>query len=151
MAAMTHLEHFPSSAALHRFLLDKTTPGTLVLVPHRRLARQVWHQQRLASLEAGRRGWEPLPLMTLPDWWSELYLDLWPPLAKAPVLVRLALWRKSIEAGAPLEGVAPDQEWARALDDAHELLQRHGLPLTAPAAGDSPLVGWRRQVPGRFR
>ena len=151
MAAMTHLEHFPSSAALHRFLLDKTTPGTLVLVPHRRLARQVWHQQRLANLEAGRRGWEPLPLMTLPDWWSELYQDLWPPLAKAPVLVRLALWRQSIETGPSLEGVAPDQEWARALDDAHELLLRHGLPLTAPAAGDSPLVGWRRQVTGIFR
>ena len=151
MAAMTHLEHFPSSAALHRFLVDKTAPGTLVLVPHRRLARQVWHQQRLASLEAGRRGWEPLPLMTLPDWWSELYLDLWPPLAKAPVLVRLALWRKAIEAGPPLEGVAPDQEWARALDDAHELLLRHGLPLVAPAVGDSPLVGWRRQVTGIFR
>ena len=148
---MTHLEHFPSSAALHRFLLDKTTPGTLVLVPHRRLARQVWHQQRLANLEAGRPGWEPLPLLTLPDWWSELYQDLWPPLARAPVLVRLALWRQAIEAGPPLEGVAPDQEWARSLDDAHELLLRHGLSLTAPAAGDSPLVGWRRQVTGIFR
>ena len=38
---MTHLEHFSSSATLQKFLLDETGPGTLVVVPHRRLARQV--------------------------------------------------------------------------------------------------------------
>jgi len=148
---MTGQEFFPSSALLQKFLLDETVPGTLVVVPHRRLARQVWHQQRLANLRRGRAAWEPLPLVTLPDWWSELFQDLWPPYAKAPALVRLALWRQAIDAAPPLEGVAPDQEWAQALDDAHELLLRHALPLTTLGPGEPPLVSWRQQVTGIYR
>ncbi len=143
---MTHQEHFSASAALQQYLLDEAKPGTLVLVPHRRLARQVWHRQRLANLEEGRTAWEPLPLMTLPDWWSELYKNLWPPWARAPSLVRLALWRRAIDAGPHLEGVAPDLEWAQALDDAHELLLRHALPLDAGGGAQTPRVRWRRDV-----
>ncbi len=143
---MTHQEYFSASAALQQYLLDETRPGTLVIIPHRRLARQVWHQQRLANLEEGRTAWEPLPLMTLPDWWAELYKNLWPPFALAPSLVRLSLWRQAIDAGPHLEGVAPDLEWAQALDDAHELLLRHALPLDVPDSADTPLVRWRREV-----
>jgi RecB family exonuclease len=84
--------------------------------------------------------------MTLPDWWAELYKNLWPPFALAPSLVRLSLWRQAIDAGPHLEGVAPDLEYAQALDEAHELLLRHALPLDAPGPADTPLVRWRRQV-----
>ncbi|MFZ2087822.1 MAG: hypothetical protein WAU47_04540, partial [Desulfobaccales bacterium] len=148
---MTHLEHFSSSAALQKYLLKETKPGDLAVVPHRRLARQVWHKQRLANLTLGRPAWEPLPLITLPDWWSELYKNLWPPYALAPPLLRLALWRRAIEAGPSLDGVAPDLEWAQALDEAYDLLLRHALPLEAPGAADTPLVGWRREVTRIFR
>jgi ATP-dependent helicase/nuclease subunit B len=143
---MTLLENFPSSASLQNYLLDQATPGTLVVVPHRRLARQVWHKQRLSNLTQGRTAWEPLPLVTLPDWWSELFQNLWPPYARAPSLVRLALWRRAIIAGPPLEGAVPDLEWAQALDDAHDVLLRHALPLDTPGPGDTPLVRWRREV-----
>jgi RecB family exonuclease len=148
---MTLPKHFSSSASLQDYLLNETGPGALVIVPHRRLARQVWHKQRLANLEKGRTAWEPLPLVTLPDWWSELFQGLWPPYARAPSLVRLALWRQAIESGPPLDGVAPDQEWAQALDDAHDTLLRHALPLVAPGPGDTPLVGWRRGVTRIYR
>jgi ATP-dependent helicase/nuclease subunit B len=148
---MTHLEHFSSSAALQKYLLDETGPGSLVIVPHRRLARQVWHKQRLANLTRGRIAWEPLPLMTLPDWWRELFHTIWPPYALAPPLVRLALWRQAMDAAPPLEGSASDQEWAQALDDVHELLLRHALPLITPGPGDTPLVGRRRQVTKIYR
>jgi RecB family exonuclease len=144
---MTHQEIiFPSSASLQKYLLDETKPDTLVVVPHRRLARQVWHKQRLANLEQGRLAWEPLPLVTLPDWWSALFQNLWPPYALAPSLVRLALWCRAIDAGPPLEGAAPDLEWAKNLDEAHELLRRHALPLDNPGPGDTALVRWRREI-----
>jgi len=143
---MSPLKQFPSAALLQRYLLDETGPGTLVLVPHRRLARQVWHRQRLMNLEQGRAAWEPLPLMTLPDWWADLYKNLWPPYALAPHLVRLALWHQAMEAGPTLEGVAPDLPWAQALDEAHDLLLRHDLPLTAAGPAEPPLMRWRRDV-----
>jgi len=143
---MTRLRNFSSCASLQQFLLTETEPGTLVLVPHRRLARQVWHKQRLANLERGLAAWEPLPLMTLPDWWGELYRNLWPPYAPAPPLVRLALWRRAIKAGPRLEGTTPDLDWAQALDEAHDLLLRHCLSPDQPAPGDPPLVRWRRAV-----
>ena len=137
---------FSSSVELHRFILQKVGPESLVIVPHRRLARQLWHKQRLASLAQGRAAWEPLPLVTLPDWWADLFQSLWPPYALAPRLVRLALWRRAIAAGPPLEGAAPDLEWARALDEAHELLLRYGLPLDNPGPGEPALVRWRREI-----
>jgi ATP-dependent helicase/nuclease subunit B len=143
---MIHQENFSSSASLQKYLLDVASPRTLVVVPHRRLARQVWHKQRLMNLRHRLAAWEPLPLVTLPDWWSELFQNLWPPCVRAPSLTRLALWRRAIDAGPQLEGTAPDLEWAQALDDAHELLLRHGLPLDTPGPGESPLVRWRREV-----
>lgn len=143
---MTLLKPFPSAALLQRYLLGETAPGDLVLVPHRRLARQVWHKQRLLNLERGAAAWEPLPLMTLPDWWAELYHHLWPPYALAPPLVRLALWQKAMAVGPPLEGFTPDLPLAQALDEAHELLLRHDLPLATPTPAEPPLVRWRREV-----
>jgi ATP-dependent helicase/nuclease subunit B len=148
---MTHLKSFSASAALQQYLLDETTPDTLVLVPHRRLARQVWHKQRLANLRQGRTAWEPLPLKTLPDWWAELYRNLWPPYASAPRLVRLGLWRRAIEAGPSLPGTSPELEWTQALDEVHELLLRHALPLDSPSPAEPPLVEWRREITRIYR
>ena len=81
---MTATRFFPSGAALQDYLLAHAGPGALGLVPHQRLAHQVWHRQRLAALEAGRPAWEPLPLMTLNAWWSELFKGLWPPSRPGP-------------------------------------------------------------------
>ena len=93
---MTATRFFPSGAALQDYLLAHAGPGALVVVPHQRLAHQVWHRQRLAALAAGRPAWEPLALFTLNAWWSELFKGLWPPAALAPALVRLALWRQAL-------------------------------------------------------
>ncbi len=143
---MPQTHTFPSGTALQEYLLKYVSPADLVLVPHRRLARQIWHRQRLANLKQGLSAWEPLPLITLPDWWTELYKNLWPPYILAPPLVRLALWRQAIEAGPPLEGVTPDLEWAQALDETHDLLLRHNLSLDAPGRDEPLLVGWRRDI-----
>lgn len=148
---MPHPISFSSSAALQQHLLDEVEPDTLVVVPHRRLARQVGHKQRLANLAQGRPAWKPLNFTTLPDWWRELYGNLWPPYALAPALVRLGLWRRAIEAGPPLEGISPDLDWAQALDETHELLLRHALPLDAANPAEPPLVGWRREVTRIYR
>ncbi|MGQ9687431.1 MAG: PD-(D/E)XK nuclease family protein [Desulfobaccales bacterium] len=137
---------FATSNALQSYLLQEVGPHTLVLVPHRRLARQLWHRQRLTNLERRLSAWEPLPLMTLPDWWAEIFRHLWSPYAPAPPLVRLALWRQAIAAGPLLEGTGPDLDWAQALDEASELLQRHGLPVEEAGPGEPPLVRWRREV-----
>ena len=48
---------FPTSSALQDYLLLEARPGTLTLVPHQRLARQVWHRQRLKALEQGLAAW----------------------------------------------------------------------------------------------
>jgi RecB family exonuclease len=51
-----------------------------------------------------------------------------------------------MEAAPPLEGPQPDLQWAKALDEAYEILSRHHLPLTEPRLADPSLVAWRRQV-----
>jgi RecB family exonuclease len=138
---------FSTSAQLQDFLLKEAGPGTLVVVPHQRLAHQVWQRQRAAALAGCRPAWEPVPLVTLQAWMCDLFQSLWPEEALAPPLTRLALWRRALRAGPPLAGAAPDLEWAENLDEAYETLCRH---LLAPAGqgtpADSPLVAWRRQV-----
>ena len=105
---MTATRFFPSGAALQDYLLAHAGPGALAIIPHQRLAHQVWHRQRLAALAAGRPAWEPLPLMTLNAWWSELFKGLWPQAALAPALVRLARWRQALQTAPPPPGPTPD-------------------------------------------
>jgi ATP-dependent helicase/nuclease subunit B len=141
---------FPSSESLQNFLLEEGSPHTLIIVPHQRLAHQVWHRQRLAHLAQGHPAWEPLRLLTLGAWWRDLARRLWLPQVPAPPLKRLALWRRALQAGPPPAGVQADLTWARALDEAYEILARHRLPLTEPRFGDPPLVAWRRRVARLF-
>jgi RecB family exonuclease len=142
---------FPTSAALQDYLLKEAQPGTLTLVPHRRLARQVWHRQRLQALEQGLAAWEPLPLATLGHWQAGLCRALWLPQAVASPWQRLVIWRQALEASPSLEGLSPDLAWAQALDEGYSLLSRHRLPLVEPQPQDSPLVTWRRRLMGLYQ
>ncbi|MBM4273592.1 MAG: hypothetical protein FJ134_03895 [Deltaproteobacteria bacterium] len=142
---------FPTSAALQNFLLEEAGPGSLVIVPHMRLARQVWDRQRQRELAAGRRAWEPLPLITLQGWLHEVFQSLWPPLSLAPYLKRLSLWRRALASGPSQEGAAPTLEWAQALDEAYLILCRHSLLPILSDPSDPPLVAWRRQITRLFR
>ena len=147
---------FPSAAALQDHLLAEAGPGTLVLLPHQRLAQQLWQRQRQARLESGAAAWEPLPLKTFQGWLQDLFQAVWPEVALAPDLRRLSLWLKAVEAAPGLEGTAADLSWAQALDEAYNLLVRHALagrgarpgrPLPPAGAGDdSPLFAWRNRV-----
>ncbi|MCL6622849.1 MAG: PD-(D/E)XK nuclease family protein [Syntrophobacterales bacterium] len=141
---------FPSGAELQEFLLASATPDSLILVPHQRLARQLWHRQRLAALARGARAWEPLTYRTLGAWWQELLDRLWLPQAPPPPLVRLRLWRRAIAAAPPLEGIAADLTWAAALEEAYQLLSRHRLAALPPQEPDSALLRWRREVTGHY-
>jgi RecB family exonuclease len=152
---LTAARFFSTGAALQDYLLEHAGPGVLTVIPHQRLAHQVWHRQRTAALAAGRLAWEPPALHTLNAWWSELYQGLWPQEALAPPLVRLALWRQALKAAPPPSGPTPELTWAQALDEAHILLGRHLLePEMAgrdarpnrDLGDESPLVAWRRQV-----
>ena len=87
------LKLFSSAALLQDFLLQEAGPGTLVVVPHQRLAQQLWQRQRQGQLQAGRAAWEPLPLVTLQGWLHDLHQSLWSELVLAPDLRRLSLWR----------------------------------------------------------
>ena len=141
---------FPSGAELQEFLLASASPDSLILVPHQRLARQLWHRQRLAALARGARAWEPLTCRTLGAWWQELLDRLWLPQAPPPPLVRLRLWRRAIAAAPPLEGIAADLTWAAALEEAYQLLSRHRLAALPPQEPDSALLRWRREVIGHY-
>jgi hypothetical protein len=151
---LTASRFFSTNAALQDYLLAHAGPGAPVLIPHQRLAHQVWSRQRLAALEAGRPAWEPLTLFTLNAWWSGLFQGLWPKEALAPALVRLARWRQALAAAPPPSGPTPELAWAQALDDTHTLLCRYSMAAgdARPTAGegDSPLVGWRRRVTGIY-
>jgi RecB family exonuclease len=140
---------FSSGAALQDYVLAQAGPGTLTVVPHQRLAHQIWHRQRLGALQAHRSVWEPLALRTLQAWWSELFQGLWPQEALAPPLVRLVLWRQALKASPPPSGSTSELSWAQALDETHILMCRHGLPVFSvrePGPEDSPLVAWRRHL-----
>ncbi len=144
---------FSASRDLQDYLLREADPDTLTVVPHQRLAHQIWHRQRLGALRSGLLAWEPLVLRTLQAWWSELFQGLWPQEALAPPLLRLALWRQALKAAPPPSGSTSEMAWAQALDETHILLCRHGLgPKMAggdarpTGPDDSPLVAWRRQV-----
>jgi ATP-dependent helicase/nuclease subunit B len=140
---------FSSSVALQEYVLDQAGPGTLTVVPHQRLAHQIWHRQRLDALQARRTAWEPLALRTLQAWLSELFQGLWPQETLASPLVRLALWRQALKAAPPPSGPTSELSWVQALDETHILLCRHGLPgffIGERGPDDSPLVAWRRYV-----
>jgi RecB family exonuclease len=145
------IRSFPTSAALHDHLLHEADPGSLVIVPHQRLARQVWDRQRRRELAAGRRAWEPLPVITLQGWLHHLFQSLWPPLRMTPYLQRLALWVRALESGPPLEGAGPTLEWAQTLDEAYLILCRHSLIPIQSRPTDPPMVAWRRQITRLFR
>lgn len=142
---------FPTSAALQDFLLEEAGPGSLVVVPHQRLARQVWDRQRRRELAAGRRAWEPLPLITLQGWLNDLFRSLWAPVSLAPYLKRLSLWRRALASGPPLEDAASTLDWAQALDEAYLILCRHSLLPILSDPSDPPLVAWRRRITRLFR
>jgi len=147
---LTATRFFSSGAALQDYLLAQAGPDVLVLVPHQRLAHQVWHRQRQTALAARRPAWEPLRFKTLMAWWGDLFQGLWPREALAPPLVRLARWRQALRAAPPPSGPTPPLAWAQALDETHQILCRYllaGGDVRPPAgAGDSPLVAWRRQA-----
>ena len=58
MPGVPPLKLFSTAAALQDFLLQEAGPGALVVVPHQRLAQQLWQRQRLAQLQAGRPAWD---------------------------------------------------------------------------------------------
>lgn len=147
---MTATRFFASSAALQDYLLEHAGPGTLGVIPHQRLAHQVWHRQRLAAFAAGRPAWEPVALRTLNAWWGELCRGLWLDQALPPALVRLALWRQALQAAPPLASPTSTTTWTQALDEAHALLSRYGVPVGPPGPDDAPLVTWRRRVTGVY-
>ncbi len=148
---MTAHRSFASSDELQDFLL-RESPASLTVVPHQRLAHQVWHRQRLRETAGGGAAWEPLPLVTLQGWLADLFRSLWPREVLAPTLTRLALWRRALAAAPPPEGPTPALQWAQALDEAHNLLGRQSPagedagPAFSAAGDDGPLVAWRRQV-----
>jgi RecB family exonuclease len=138
-------QFFATSDELQDFLLREAR-GSLVVVPHQRLARQVWHRQREKELAAGRAAWEPLPLITLQAWFADLFRSLWPREVQAPGLTRLALWRRALKETPPPEGPSSELAWAQALDEAHGLLCRHQLPTLDDFPLEPPLISWRRRV-----
>jgi exodeoxyribonuclease-5 len=148
--SMAH-QVFPTSVTLQDFLLKEITPGTLTLVPHQRLARQVWHRQRQRALAQDLAAWEPLPLVTLGHWWADLSRSLWLPEPLASPLQRLVFWQRALAAGPALEGLTPDLAWAQALDEAYSLLCRHRLLSCEPDPQDSPLHAWRRRLTAIFQ
>ncbi len=145
MSGSPSYQLFASSDALQDYLLQDSR-GALVVVPHRRLAHQIWHRQRQAALKAGSAAWEPLPLITLQAWLQQLFQSLWPPVVMAPSLTRLVLWGRALQLMPPPEGPTPELEWAQALDEIHALLGRHLLEALRPTPADTPLVAWRRRI-----
>ncbi len=160
---------FSTSAALQDFLLQEAGPGTLVIVPHQRLAQQLWQRRRQAQLQAGRAAWEPLAVKTFQGWLQDLFKSLWPEVALAPDLLRWSLMLRALQATPELPGAAADLAWAQALDEAYSILCRHSLlqverpspvgrasvvgQASPPAISgdDSPLITWRNQVIETFR
>ena len=134
-----------------------------MIVPHRRLAQQLWQRQRQAQLQAGRAAWEPLAVKTFQGWLQDLFTALWPEVALAPDLLRWSLMLRAIQATPELPGAAADLAWAQALDEAYSILCRHSLlqvgraspvgraSVPAIPGDDSPLITWRNQVIETFR
>jgi RecB family exonuclease len=162
MSGGTPFKQFSSAAALQDFLLQEAGPGTLVIVPHRRLAQQLWQRQRQAQLQAGRVVWEPLAVKTFQGWLQDIFTALWPEVALAPDMLRWSLMLRAIQATPELPAAAADLAWAQALDEAYSILGRHSLLQVGRAAPvgrasppaipeDAPLIAWRNQVFATFR
>jgi len=137
---------FTSAAVLHQYMLVESRPGDLILVSHDRLARQLWHAERQQKLSQGLAGWEPLPILTLNQWFQQLFESLWPPLCLATDLKRLRLWEEAMQSGPRLADLAVDLALAHRLDETHAILSRHLISSTLPAGEGPPLVAWRRAI-----
>ncbi|MGQ9920966.1 MAG: PD-(D/E)XK nuclease family protein [Desulfobacca sp.] len=140
---------FNTSAALQEFLL-RQKPGGLVVVPHIRVAHQVWRRQRLAARSQGVAAWEPLAMTTLTGWWQQLWQQAWLPWQRASVWQRLVSWQQVLEA-TPFQGqVLADLAWAALLDETYDLIQRYQLPAPDAKTLQSPFIAWRQTVFQKF-
>ena len=145
----TNSQFFHTSAELQEFLLTQP-PGVVVIVPHLRLAHQVWRRQRLAARAAGRAAWEPVAMTTLSGWFQQLWRQLWLPVRPATVWQRLVFWLQAMEAIPPEEEISVDLSWAALLDEAFDLCQRYRLPSPDGLEADSPLITWRQAMYQKF-
>ncbi len=136
---------FATSAQMQEFLL--TLPSAaLILVPHMRLAYQVWRRQRQAARIRGVAAWEPLAMTTLTRWWGQLCRRVWLPLQPASSWQRLVFWQRALEAhpwqGQVLSGIS----WAALLDETYDLVERYQLPAPARVGPESGLITWRQNL-----
>ena len=136
---------FHTSAELQEFLLTQP-PGSLVIVPHMRLAHQVWRRQRLAAMTAGRAAWEPVAMTTFSGWFQQLWNRLWLPLRPAATMERLVLWLQAMAEVPRAEEISIDLSWATLLDETYDLCQRYRLSPTADQDSEFPLIAWRQAV-----
>lgn len=137
---------FATAAEMHQYILGEAGPGTLILVSHDRLVRQLWHRQRQQMLAQGRAAWEPFPIVTLNQWYQELFESLWTPLSLASDLERLQLWWEAMQAGPRLEEFPLDLALAAGLDETHAILTRHQISPGEASGPAAPLISWRRQI-----
>ncbi len=142
-------QFFYTSAELQDFLLTQP-PESLVIVPHMRLAHQVWRRQRLTAQAAGRAAWEPVTMTTLSGWLQQLWNRVWLPVRLAGTLERLVLWLQAMAETPSEEGIKADLSWAARLDEAYDLCQRYCLPAPDGLEAQSPLITWRQVVFQKF-
>jgi len=140
---------FPSAAELESALVKSAQDGVLVLTATGRLSRRILHSFRLARIKQSRKGWETPAVFSFNRWVKDTFDLLWTPFSLISKTGVLRLWHEAAHDVDPLKGLDLTPSLYLELQRTLDVLTCHRFTVTG-SPDSQPLVGWRRNVSGRF-
>ncbi len=136
---------FPSAFELEEALVKAAGKGEFVLTATSRLSRRVLHSYRLKKIREGDLGWKTPTIIGFNRWVKNTFDLLWDPFRPLSRLGALRLWDEATQWVEPPEGLRRGPFLNFGLQEAFDLLSRHGEELTGAQIGHV-LADWRREV-----
>lgn len=136
---------FSSVFELEQAMVEAASKGELVLTATSRLSRRVLHCYRLGRIKRKDLGWKTPTVFGFNRWIKNTFDTLWEHFRPLSRLGALRLWDEVTQRIELPEGLRPGPSLNLRLQEAFDLLSRHGQALVGPSSGHT-LADWRREV-----
>jgi RecB family exonuclease len=136
---------FSSVFELEQAMVEAASKGELVLTATSRLSRRVLHCYRLGRIKRKDLGWKTPTIFGFNRWIKNTFDTLWEHFRPLSRLGAFRLWDEVTQRIELPEGLRPGPSLNLRLQEAFDLLSRHGQALVGPSSGHT-LADWRREV-----
>lgn len=136
---------FSHAAEFESALVEAAAQGAILLAATGRLARRILHRFRMERIKEKVPAWETPAVYSFNRWVQSTFDSLW---ADSLLLTRvgaLSLWHEAVRMVEPLDGLDLTPSLYLELQNAFDLLARHGETPAATRSGET-LPAWRRTV-----